>query len=140
MWLEILVSVESCSVWGWTDAEIREKTPLTGIWAVCSCAPEQSVAATQTPTRCSRNIKILKICFYDYISQESVQASRHRPQPETGEYLGDTIHGKSIYMIYKPCYTIWSTQEPLPVGWLANQLSLPLIFFAMEMIKRWFTH
>lgn len=74
------------------------------------CPPEQSVAATQTPTRCSRNIKKKKICFfYDYISQQSVQASRHQPQAETGEYIGD----KSIYM---SCYTIWSTQEPLPVG------------------------
>lgn len=99
------------------------------------CPPEQSVAATQTPTRCSRNIK--KICFfYDYISQQSVQASRHQPQAETGEYIGDEIN---LHELLHNMVDTGATSCRL-VSQLANQAqSASRSLFAMEMIKRRFT-
>lgn len=65
------------------------------------CPPEQSVAATQTPTRCSRNMT-------------TYPSSQFKP-PDTNhrQKLENILVIKSIYM---SCYTIWSTQEPLPVG------------------------
>lgn len=60
-----------------------------------------------------------KMFFYDYISQQSVQASRHQPQTETGEHIGDKIN---LYELLHNMVDTGATSCRL-VSQLANQLS-----------------